>query len=73
MTDLPVMQTDCAQISAQLQAKPMAAILNVSPVTLQRYARTGRIPARKLGRRWRFDAGAVLAALATKAGEVVVK
>jgi excisionase family DNA binding protein len=71
MTDLPVMQTDCAQINAQLQTKPMAAILSASPVTLQRYARTGRIPARKIGRRWRFEPTAVLAALGTQAVEVV--
>jgi excisionase family DNA binding protein len=32
----------------------VAALLELHPVTVREYAREGRVPAAKLGRRWRF-------------------
>jgi site-specific DNA-methyltransferase (adenine-specific) len=51
--------------SGLLSAEAMAARLGgaVQPRTLERWARARRVPAAKLGRGWRFDPAAVMAAL----------
>lgn len=46
-----------------LDVDAMAAILQVNRLTVYEWARAGRIPAYRLGRRWRFDPEEVKAAL----------
>ncbi len=41
-----------------------AALLGVHPVTLRRLASEGRVPARKVGREWRFNRAGLMAWLA---------
>lgn len=48
-----------------LTATELAAELRVSVETVRRLARSGRVPATRLGRRYRFDRARVLEALAT--------
>lgn len=38
-----------------LTSKEVAELLNISDYTIKRFAREGRIPARKIGRQWRFS------------------
>ena len=44
-----------------------ARLLRVTPETIRRYVRQGRIPAYHVGRGLRFDEGAVLKAVSPKA------
>jgi len=53
-----------------VDAKEMARILGVSRETIVRYAKAGDIPSLRVGRLWRFDADAVLKALATPAPDL---
>jgi excisionase family DNA binding protein len=48
------MQQPAPQASVVLTAKEAAAFLKLSYFTIQQLASEGRIPARKLGRQWRF-------------------
>ena len=38
-----------------LEVRDVAKMLNVSSITIYRLAKAGRIPARKVGRVWRFN------------------
>ena len=38
-----------------MTVKEAAAYLKLNPVTVREWARSGRIPAFKIGRDWRFD------------------
>lgn len=38
-----------------LTSKEVAELLNISDYTIKRFAREKRIPARKIGRQWRFS------------------
>jgi PTS system nitrogen regulatory IIA component len=38
-----------------LTAKEVAKFLKLTEVTIYKYAKEGKIPARRIGSRWRFD------------------
>jgi len=38
-----------------LTAKELAVYLGIHPLTLERYARLGKVPGFKIGASWRFD------------------
>lgn len=44
-------------------------LLNIHPETVRLWARQGRIPALKVGNRWRFDREAILRTLKGNAAE----
>lgn len=43
-----------------LNVEEAAEFLSVSPWTIREQARTGRLPARKIGKEWRFSRQALL-------------
>jgi len=46
-----------------VDAQEVARVLQVPVSAIEQHARTGRIPASKVGRRWRFNVPQVVAAL----------
>jgi excisionase family DNA binding protein len=42
-------------VAKRLNTKELAKYLKLTEVTICKYAREGKIPARRIGRRWRFD------------------
>jgi excisionase family DNA binding protein len=42
-----------------LTTKELAEYLNLTEVTIYRYAKEGKIPGRRVGKRWRFDKGKI--------------
>lgn len=43
-----------------LKSDEVAELLDISPLTVRDWAKKGKIPARKIGREWRFSKAAIL-------------
>lgn len=48
-----------------LTTEQAAELLGLSPFTIREYARTGKIPAKKVGKAWRFSRDALIRWLET--------
>lgn len=43
-----------------LKSDEVAELLEISPLTVRDWAKKGKIPARKIGKEWRFSKAAIL-------------
>lgn len=43
-----------------LKSDEVAELLEISPLTVREWAKKGKIPARKIGKEWRFSKAAIM-------------